>query len=141
MAGVQIYLDPAPRSVPLARRWLLDMLGPEPPYDVEVARLLVSELVTNAVLHARTAFTVEVSEERSTLRISVCDSADSADRGAPTAAVASDDGDESGRGLQIVQLLASRWGVDANDDGGATVWFELSAEPESNVGCGDQLSA
>jgi anti-sigma regulatory factor (Ser/Thr protein kinase) len=111
----------------------MDVLGPQPAYDVDVARLLLSELVTNAILHARTAFSVQVSDSGTTLRIEVADAAAAPDVGSPLANAASDDGDESGRGLQIVQMLATRWGTSANDGAGATVWFELVATADENA--------
>lgn len=133
MAGVELHLEPAPRSAPLARRWLMDVLGPEPAYDADIARLLLSELVTNAILHARTAFTVQVSDNGTTLRVKVTDAAAAQDVGSPLANATSEDGDESGRGLQIVQMLATRWGISTNDGTGATVWFELAAVPDVNA--------
>lgn len=84
--------------------------------------LLVSELSTNAVLHARTEFTVSVRcEDDATIRVEVTDGV----YGAPTLRKAAMTPD--GRGLQIVSGLAQRWGIDQRPDGAKTVWFELSA--------------
>lgn len=141
MTGEQLDLEPAPRSAPQAREWLLDVLGPEPRYDVDVARLLLSELVTNAILHARTAFTVHVHDTGRTLRIAVSDTA--ADGLRPTAVTNFADDEqpgESGRGLQIVAMLAERWGVDRHAGTGATVWFELPAR-EGAASVGDRWAS
>lgn len=91
--------------------------------------LLVSELVTNAVLHTRSLLiTVGVQLERGRLRIEVDD-----DSTAPPAAPANDalDGwqDESGRGVQLVGMLAAEHGWEPLHRG-KRVWFELVvAEP------------
>ena len=86
----------------------------------EQAVLLVSELVTNAVLHARTRFTVEVEVVDDTARVSVEDSSP-----LPPAVRTFSDLAGSGRGLHLVEALASRWGVDSRDGAGKRVWFEL----------------
>jgi hypothetical protein len=46
----------------------------------------------------------------------------------------------TGRGLQLVERLASRWGVDV-DDGSKTVWFELALSGASGTEAGDEESA
>ena len=83
-------------------------------------QLVVSELATNAVIHAGTPFSVTVSSDGSVMRISVSDW--SALRpimrdGSPGAI--------SGRGLRLVAAVAGEWGVDPDPDG-KTVWAELS---------------
>lgn len=90
-----------------------------PPAVVEVAELLVSELVTNAVMHAVSRPCLHVTAVPPRLRISVRDSAADAPRLADT-----DDEVEGGRGLVLVQALASRWGTEA-DRLGKWVWFEV----------------
>jgi len=87
----------------------------------ETTRLLVSELVANAVTHAATAaeMILDLSDRR--LRVEVRDEAG----GRPERR---DPGLEepTGRGLLIVEKLADRWGVD-DDPPGKSVWFELEA--------------
>ncbi|MGH8928741.1 MAG: ATP-binding protein, partial [Acidimicrobiia bacterium] len=80
---------------------------------------LVSELVTNAVLHARTPFLVKVTVAPDLIRVSVTD-------GDRTQPLMKQHGlsDPTGRGLRIVDAMADRWGVDPDVDG-KTVWFEL----------------
>ncbi|WP_436786580.1 ATP-binding protein [Yinghuangia sp. YIM S10712] len=92
----------------------------------ESARLIVSELVTNAVRAGnhtdrgvRVAFTLDAA--RGVLRIEVSD----AGGGEPH--VRSPESDETcGRGLLLVDALAQEWGVQ-QDDRGKTVWAELKA--------------
>ena len=88
------------------------------------ALLLVSELVSNAVLHARSSMIVSMtrSPDRTCLRVSVHD--DQVD-GAPSVRDA-DGSATSGRGLAIVQKVSTRWGI-APDHDGKSVWFELRA--------------
>jgi len=88
---------------------------------VDDAVLLVSELVTNAVIHARTPVDLVVRRVGSALRIEVFDDG----HGVPEPRYADLD-DSAGRGLGLVQALATRWGVD-DKAGGKTVWFELPA--------------
>ena len=87
------------------------------------ASLLVSELVTNAIVHGRTGAFVEVElREGPVLRVSVSDDSTAL---LPEVDRRPDGSAEGGRGLLIVSLLAARWGVLPNDDGGKAVWFEL----------------
>lgn len=81
--------------------------------------LVVSELASNAVLHAGTPFTVRVRRGDDIVRVEVLDrsAAQPTPRPLDPAAV-------SGRGLAIVGTLASDWGVDPNGDG-KCVWAEL----------------
>lgn len=89
---------------------------------VESAQLLISELVVNAVLHAESAVTVRLSLRPGTLRVEVADtsSAPPQPREVDAAAV-------TGRGLLIVDAVASSWGVEPTDDG-KSVWFELAVD-------------
>jgi anti-sigma regulatory factor (Ser/Thr protein kinase) len=89
----------------------------------DVAELLSSELVTNAVVHARSSVELEAAyDDASVLRIDVYDrSPDEVDRSPHPPA----DGAEGGRGLAIVARLACRWGVDPCSPG-KRVWFTLA---------------
>jgi len=89
------------------------------PHVVDDASLVVSELATNAVLHARSSFNVLLSWEAGILCISVFDgsaSVPSVKHPTPTAI--------SGRGLRLVAAIARRWGTD-RDGRGKLVWAEL----------------
>ena len=86
------------------------------------AELLVSELVTNAVLHARSAATVSVDRNGTCLRVAVCDLSTAAPR-------VRDYGPSvvTGRGMLLVDRISHRWGVDV-DGQGKCVWFEVLAD-------------
>lgn len=108
----------------LARWWLGDLLRQHHlEHDLHDAVLLASELATNAVVHARSAFEVAVSTDDGHLRVEVSD----ADPGVPQVQWVPA-GATSGRGLLIVETLASAWGVTPLEGGGKTVWFELRTE-------------
>jgi anti-sigma regulatory factor (Ser/Thr protein kinase) len=117
-----VQLPAHPRSVARARRFVVEAgAAARLPDDLrESAALLVSELVTNAVVHGGTTTTVRVGHPAGRFRVSVQDESTAAPAtGAP------DGSQTSGRGLQIVAGLADRWGVDLTDRG-KSVWFELS---------------
>jgi anti-anti-sigma factor len=117
-------LPPEPASAAAARQFVRQ----HGTADEDVA-LMVSELASNAVLHARTAFTVGVSRDERRLRVEVHDD------GEGTPAIRPDEGlTPSGRGLRIVQLLSERWGTEAAETG-KVVWFEV--ELATNGGLAD----
>lgn len=80
---------------------------------------LVSELATNAVIHARTPYTIAVSHEGDTVRVGVQDLSAVNPRRRAYGVDAT-----TGRGLRLVASMASSWGIDA-DPGGKVVWFEV----------------
>ena len=85
---------------------------------IPIASLLVSELVTNSVMHARGAVTLRAMWLDDRLQVDVRDHGG----GTPTAR----DPDTAGRGLRIVDALASRWGSSPQLEGpGRATWFEL----------------
>lgn len=97
------------------RRAVGDRLGP----TGDVVVLLVSELVTNAVLHALSAATVRLDLGPAVVRVEVQDG-ESRQPGVVDARATA----ESGRGLQMVQQLADRYGW-TRLRRGKLVWFEL----------------
>jgi anti-sigma regulatory factor (Ser/Thr protein kinase) len=110
-------------DAPLAARRFVSSVLARRPYKGRVkpsdAKLVISELATNAVVHAGTPFTVSLRPNGSTLRISVRDW--SAARPLVRNAELSD---LSGRGLYLVAAMAHEWGVEADPDG-KTVWADL----------------
>jgi anti-sigma regulatory factor (Ser/Thr protein kinase) len=90
---------------------------------VELILLLTSELVTNAYRHARTETRVSVRFDGACVRIEVRDVGGGEPQLRPI-----DTNRVDGRGLQIVDALADRWGYDASP-GGTAVWFELVRRP------------
>ena len=123
-ADVQLPADR--RSACSARRFLQGHLTAWDLSDAvsEIATLLVSELVGNAVRHARGPVTVTVSLQPAQLRVVVHDDSSVV----PSRRVVTVE-DEDGRGLWLVESLATRWGADRYPDDGKDVWFELDADP------------
>jgi len=119
---LSVEYDPRPSAVREARaevRKQLEGWGLAETSDVvETAELLVSELATNALLHAASHFTLTLSAAHGLLRCEVADS------GRRTPRVLEAGGSESGRGMFLVEALALRWGCH-QDGPGKTVWFEL----------------
>ena len=113
-------LPPEAASAGRARRFVREVLGEWQLLGIEeVATLLVSEVVTNAVLHAGTDLTVELLRSEGNVRVEV------ADRSTQAATRRHYDGAATtGRGLALVQALSDEWGVDARPDG-KTVWFDV----------------
>lgn len=86
----------------------------------EVAELLVSEVVTNAVIHGRSDVRLTVRAWPCRVRVEVGD-----DNSRRPVRVRADEAALDGRGLAIIDLLASSWGVDDREIGKA-VWFEVA---------------
>lgn len=86
--------------------------------------LMTSEVVTNAGLHGSGAISFGVECGELLLRVEVGDD----DNGRPSVGDVDPEG-ESGRGMLIVDALASTWGVIDTTSGGKTVWFELAVQP------------
>jgi anti-sigma regulatory factor (Ser/Thr protein kinase) len=113
-------------SVPTARRFVrttLLELGLEAAWDA--AAMLVSELATNAVLHARTDFTITVERHGDVVRVSVLDRSSVVPRQRTYGTDST-----TGRGMRLVASLALAWGVEQHD-GGKTVWFEVLSTGDS----------
>lgn len=110
-----------PASARDARRFVAQILGDWRCHEdvVEKAVLLASELVTNAILHAREPIALAVSTRGSVVRIEVRDGTDSVPvrRAHPDNAM-------TGRGLTLVDALAAKWGAELDGDG-KRVWVEV----------------
>ena len=121
-AKVVLELEARPQSAGEARRavesllsrWDLDSL-------VDVTVLLTSEVVTNAILHARTNVVVIIVVDVPTVRVEVSDDAEQYPEMRRT-----DEEATSGRGMMLVDSLATAWGV-RPANGGKCVWFEVAA--------------
>ncbi|MFI9251842.1 ATP-binding protein [Streptomyces sp. NPDC053069] len=96
------------------------------PELVEDSLLVVSELVTNALLHARPPAVLRLSwipdDGACTLRVEVTD----AGAAFPVGGARADDPDEHGRGETIIHALATRHGIRVHP-GGVTRWADLVA--------------
>ncbi|RBY92990.1 ATP-binding protein [Blastococcus sp. TF02A-30] len=121
LAGID--LTPTPASIRAARRLTCELLRSwRAPHDEEDAALLVTELVANVVDHVggESVLTLELSLSEDWLRIAVVDGS------AVRPVVLGLSGERPrGRGLQMVQAIAARWGCE-DHDGGKRVWVELS---------------
>ncbi|MFI6208476.1 ATP-binding protein [Streptomyces sp. NPDC051041] len=112
------------RAVPEARRALRELLRHwGRPERSQVAELLTSELVTNALVHTDDDAVLTATVGPRALRVEVRDFV--ARR--PRPRVPNADDSTHGRGLLLVESLADAWGVRAHGVGKA-VWFELDAE-------------
>lgn len=130
-----LALPASPPSVRLARDWVTGVLTDIGRDELtESARLAVSELVTNAILHADPPMTVHVRGTVEHPRIEVTDQSMVPPRPRSTSPVVDIDDEFSwstvGRGLDLVACYAHRWGADIDQRGtGKVVWFEPSPEP------------
>jgi anti-sigma regulatory factor (Ser/Thr protein kinase) len=111
-----------PSAVPAARRFasqqLIDFPGASE--TVDKTRLLVTELTTNAVVHAHSPIRLTVEPIDGRIRVEVRD-----DDPTPLDAPRAPDPDAtSGRGLWLVAALAYDWGINRNERG-KTIWFEV----------------
>jgi anti-sigma regulatory factor (Ser/Thr protein kinase) len=124
VSAAELSLGADARSAGAARRFLTATLSTwgKTMYG-DNATLLLSELVTNAALHAKTQIVVRIELRPACLLVSVTD-------GSPRQPVVRHYSDQSttGRGLALVNALALRWGIDPNTDGTKTVWAEI--EPD-----------
>ncbi|HET9075631.1 MAG TPA: ATP-binding protein [Acidimicrobiales bacterium] len=107
-------------SVGEARRFVRNTINAWGADDLEFeASLVVSELVSNSVIHARTSVTVELDFEEGLLRVAVSDGSSRPPRRKSHGTDAA-----TGRGLTLVEACSQSWGVDAWP-GGKTVWAVL----------------
>jgi anti-sigma regulatory factor (Ser/Thr protein kinase) len=121
----RVRLEADPRSVSMARRWLRDFLATaDAPEDLaDTAQLCLSELATNAVMHASGSYELRAALDSGVLTVVV------RDHGVSVGAAPEPDMDADplrvyGRGLQLVEALADRWGSERGALG-STVWFVL----------------
>jgi anti-sigma regulatory factor (Ser/Thr protein kinase) len=121
-------------SAQIARSHVADALAGLRRADLaDDASSLVSELVTNAVLHARTEITLSLEPCRDGLRVAVTDGSPVLPRWSPHLATAT-----SGRGLLLVERLSTRWGAEPLQGGGKVVWAEIDQPASDEV---EQTSA
>lgn len=123
-----VPLDTDPASVRQARVWVGEVLEQLGRGDlVDAAELGVSELVTNAILHADPPITIQLRGTRQHPRVEVSDHS----KQPPQVNIEMTDDDHLmstiGRGLGIVALYSSTWGSEVAPDG-KTVWFEPANE-------------
>lgn len=117
-----IELLPRAQSAEEARRFVHDRCEHWGCQElVDTATLIVSELVTNAVVHAATPAELRAEWAEGVLRIEVLDQAEG---NPPDPRIAAPD-DEGGRGLFLVDALSRAWGVEPTQEG-KVVWAEVA---------------
>jgi anti-sigma regulatory factor (Ser/Thr protein kinase)/anti-anti-sigma regulatory factor len=124
----ELVLAPIPTAAATARAFVRDVLGYwqlglADAMVVDRAVLLASELVTNAIVHARTELRLRVELRGDLLHLAVRD-------GSPrllrlVTDPVPDPEAEGGRGLWLVEQLARAWGVNRHPEGGKVVWCTL----------------
>jgi anti-sigma regulatory factor (Ser/Thr protein kinase) len=114
-----LRLEPDVRVVGEARSFVIEHAPELPEDDREVLRLLTSELVTNAVIHARTTIELAVVTSDRHVVVTVHD----LDIG--HVEVRAHVGREGGWGLGLVRSLADRSDMTRHPGGGKTAWFRL----------------
>ena len=121
---VDLWLPGEAESVSRARRSLDVLAGTVPPRTLETVALLVSELVTNAVLHAglepEEKLRLKVGSYTGAVRVEVHDGGPEFEAGEPRKP---DSGQIGGWGLYLMRTLSARWGVERGKL--VVVWFEV----------------
>jgi LuxR family maltose regulon positive regulatory protein len=131
----RLALDPVPTAADAGRAFVGEVCGHWGLQGLAgPAALLASELVTNAVVHARTALELRVELRGPRLHVAVKDQDPDLGR-----LLAANDGTEQGLGLRIVDRIATTWGVRQNRTGGKTVWSALDLPPEEAEMVGRRL--
>ena len=122
----RVRLTTGPEAVAEARRQVLAAITAwDAPVDPDIAALLTSELVTNAIKHERgETITVFITSCYGHLRVDVHDTS----RFFPVLLDSSVE-DEAGRGLMLVDMLSAKWGCDRTPAGKA-VYFTLEFRPD-----------
>lgn len=119
--GPELVLDAEPDAPTRARRFVAQSLADAPEDTVSTAELVVTELVTNAVLHATAPIVVRVHRTDAGARIEVEDGG----RDLPIAPPLNPHS-MTGRGLALVAATTAGWGVESAGGGRKTVWAEVT---------------
>lgn len=121
-----------PDSVPAARRFATGILGGVSADTLEAVELMVSELATNCIRHTNSGFELTITRAGGDIRVSATDGA-----GGTPEMRSPKPTDPSGRGLKIIDMLSSDWGVEQSANAGKTVWFTV---PDSAASSARQAS-
>ncbi|HWC86330.1 MAG TPA: ATP-binding protein [Solirubrobacteraceae bacterium] len=127
---MEVELPRDPGAGARARRLVEEMsAGTLDPDELGQAKLLVSELVNNAVLHGQGKITFRADLDEDRLHVEVVDEGSGFER-----KVRQQDGEtpRGGRGLRLVEAQSSRWGL---HEGTTHVWFEIE-RPGPRLGAG-----
>jgi len=88
---------------------------------MEAVELMVSELATNCIRHTNSGFELTITRAGGEIRIEATDGA-----GGTPEMRSPKPTDPSGRGLKIIDMLSTGWGVEQSAGAGKTVWFKVS---------------
>ena len=118
----ELTLSPSRRAPAQARRAVHDFAAAVSPAAARTAELLASELVTNAVTHGRGQVRVLMEYDARGLAVTVSD-----DESAPPVIADAALSATGGRGMRLVDVLSTSWGVTPDRPGpGKGVWFRLA---------------
>ena len=124
------------KSVAASRQFVGETVADLPRDVRDAAILMMSELATNAIVHAATGFEVVVDRSVDVLRIAVTDVG-----GGEPELRTPPSSEPHGRGLQIVKELSDGWGIiDDDDHSGKTVWCTVRLDRTAPSGVGDSSS-
>lgn len=131
--------EPTASSIRAARSFAVDAAGlADGSESAERVALVVSELASNAVLHARTPYLVVVVRTGDRVRVTVHDDGGAAQ----LEPLELNRSNVTGRGLRIVAAVAERWGSDRDADGfGKDVWADLVVDRVSDSAASDPVSS
>jgi anti-sigma regulatory factor (Ser/Thr protein kinase) len=128
MADLRLEISGEARAVTAARRTVAGLDAYLEAESTEAVLLLVSELVTNAIVHGgadpTSALALELSVSPQTIRVEVRDPGDGV-----SLEPVNDPDREGGWGLVLLERLADRWGVEPNRQ--HTIWFEIDRRHDS----------
>lgn len=119
MVAVSRSLPAEPAAVSEARSVVRLSLEPTDQELVEVVVLLADEVVTNAIVHGKGPIDLDVEANEERVKVMVGDRSEAQPLPRLPERYA-----EDGRGLSIVEAIASRWGVSPTEVG-KSVWFEI----------------
>jgi two-component sensor histidine kinase len=124
-AGTQrLIMPPASGALAELRTWARSWLEQHPTQGVDPDNVVLSmtELVTNSIKHGAGPVHVELTGDTDNLLLIVSDCSEAMPRRQELTGEA-----ETGRGILILESLATRWGVQPEPTGGKTVWCEFAA--------------
>lgn len=128
MATARRTFPPVPASAGEARRFVAEVVADAELGPAFAVSMLVSELVANVVLHAATPAEVVVRAGDGRVRVEVGDTNAMMPVQKHYSSMS-----RTGRGLLLVERMASDWGADRTDNGGKVVWFELDGRSSAGL--------
>lgn len=117
---VRMRFDPSKESIGAARRFVTRIVSDAPVEVRELVAVMVSELATNALLHAASGFDIVVDRSESTVTVAVTDwGVGSPELQSPGFT------EPHGRGLRVVEALSDAWGTFSASEEAKAIWFRL----------------